>query len=110
MSTRQAMQDRRNLFLEQVAHERRFQLGKWGRDSHSPEFWMLLIQKHMGELSELCLKVETNEYCIDEEYAMTIVQGMCTKRIVIAALITAWEEQVWTRHLGDDNVQRKDPS
>lgn len=51
-------EEARNIVEQEVALERRAQLGKWGPQAHSPEVWLAILTEEVGELSADILKTK----------------------------------------------------
>lgn len=100
---RQEMLNIQSIFLSEVISEREYQYTTYGRDSHSPELWLALINKYAGRIGVLCFDLRNlarQGVDIEGQETQEILEQLGRLRRIIAALMCAWEEQVYTRHLG----------
>lgn len=77
--------------LEEVAHERRRQDGKWGPQYHHDAHWLAILMEEVGEAAECVCKAEVPPVSPGAEGWRTAVRA---ELVQVAAVAVAWIETI----------------
>ena len=80
----------RETVIRHILQEREWQIAKWGTPQHEHAWWYVILGEEVGEVANALQEVEDKKSADIAEQ----LQAMFAEIVQVAAVATAWGEQV----------------